>query len=217
MTEEKMEDLYCPNAIGFLATEENLNDEKFTRYIKELYARFFQVTFKVFYFSDMQKRLAEEIFYNEIGRFKMIIATNIYDFSKEIEIYIRNADRENSNIHDLLMLNNYKIFNLYWSVGQDGILIKEMDRKNYEAKHLFLQKPELFGFTKEDVEKVNFSLYRLISNKILTKLLKQDFNLNISQPRNTFLFYEQIEYILCYEEYKEHLINLARKQKMFNL
>ena len=43
--EEKIKDLYCPNAIGFLATKENLEDEVFVEYIQKLIIDFFAVYF----------------------------------------------------------------------------------------------------------------------------------------------------------------------------
>ena len=46
--EAEIKDMYCPNSIGFLATEENLEDEDFMEYIKKLMERFPDVEFKGF-------------------------------------------------------------------------------------------------------------------------------------------------------------------------
>lgn len=42
---EKIKDIYCPNSIGFLATEENLNDQCFMNFIYNLKTRFPSVKF----------------------------------------------------------------------------------------------------------------------------------------------------------------------------
>src|SRR5574344_2699485 len=46
---EELRNMYKPNSIGFLATKENLEDEEFVRYLKELMERFPEVEFKGFY------------------------------------------------------------------------------------------------------------------------------------------------------------------------
>ena len=55
--EEKIKDIYCPNSIGFLATKENLEDEDFINYIKELMERFPDVEFKGFCFDKFNNNL----------------------------------------------------------------------------------------------------------------------------------------------------------------
>lgn len=87
---EKIKDLYCPNAIGFLATKENLDDKEFMNYIKELMVRFPGVTFKAFYFRKEQEILAKRIFETMLEKIKILIPENIYDVAKEVEIYICN-------------------------------------------------------------------------------------------------------------------------------
>jgi len=94
--EEKIKDMYCKDAIGFLATEENLNNKDFIKYINELYIMFPSVTFKAFYFNDNQKALTKNIFINTIDRFELIIPTSLYDISSNVEIYLFNAvNRDN--------------------------------------------------------------------------------------------------------------------------
>ena len=46
---EELKNMYKPNCVGFLATKENLEDEDFMGYIKELMIRFPNVEFKGFY------------------------------------------------------------------------------------------------------------------------------------------------------------------------
>ena len=54
---EELKNMYKPNSIGFLATKENLEDEEFVGYIKELMVRFPDVEFKGFCFTNKQKDL----------------------------------------------------------------------------------------------------------------------------------------------------------------
>ncbi len=86
--EERLKELYCKNAIGFLASNINSENEAFIDYIKELYSRFPQIVFKVFYFSDEQNKLIDTVFSNEIDRMAQVIPLDIYDMAKEIEIFL---------------------------------------------------------------------------------------------------------------------------------
>jgi hypothetical protein len=108
---EKVKDLYCKDAIGFLATEENMNDKDFVEYIKELYNRFPQVTFKTFYFSDNQKNLVEGIFLDQLDRLELFLPNNMYDIASSIEIFIEKwIDKGNSKLFWSLFKNCRNIY-----------------------------------------------------------------------------------------------------------
>ena len=49
---EELKNMYKPNCVGFLATKENLEDEDFMGYIKELMEKFPDVEFKGFYINS---------------------------------------------------------------------------------------------------------------------------------------------------------------------
>ena len=49
---EELKNMYKPNCVGFLATKENIEDEEFMGYIKELIERFPDVEFKGFCFNN---------------------------------------------------------------------------------------------------------------------------------------------------------------------
>lgn len=102
--EEKIKGLYTPNAIGFLATKENLENQDFVEYIKELVEIFSDITFKVFYFNEEQNKLIKSIFSNEIDRMVMIIPFDMYELAKEIEIFLTPI----KNIHDMTVKNIVK-------------------------------------------------------------------------------------------------------------
>ena len=101
--EEKVKDMYCPNSIGFLATDNNLNDEDFINYIKELYNKFTHITFKAFYFNENQKKLIERIFDTNLKLSKII---SINDILNSMEIYLCNG----SYTKDYLVFQKVKSF-----------------------------------------------------------------------------------------------------------
>ncbi|MGJ0329157.1 hypothetical protein NG755_05570 [Aliarcobacter cryaerophilus] len=181
--EEKIKDMYCPNAIGFLATEENLADEEFVGYIKELMVRFPDVEFKGFCFSDRQKESIELIFKNEIDRLKLLLPKNIYDIAYEVEIFIENW----------ISTSNRKLF---WSLFKNC--------KNIYATGFLL------SIFKQKINNDDRKLYNDIIKKIDNKYKIE--NLGNRGEFNFYdLIYFALEYkkfkYMKYEFNKEYLLN----------
>jgi hypothetical protein len=95
--EEKIKDMYCPNSIGFLATKENLEDEDFMNYIKELMVRFPDVEFKGFCFNNSFKNQIRQNI--EKSRLMIVLVENIENLLKESSVFIFNARTLSFNTH----------------------------------------------------------------------------------------------------------------------
>jgi hypothetical protein len=106
---EKIENLYEKGSIGFLAAEENLEDEEFVNYIKELMARFPEVRFKGFVFNEKQKTELEKIF--SVSICSCIVIKSVTHFLASLEVYIGalNMDLEWNLIKLCRRYSNYVI------------------------------------------------------------------------------------------------------------
>lgn len=94
---EELRNMYKPNSIGFLATKENLEDEEFMNYIKELRERFPDVEFKGFCFNNSFKsQIRQKI---EKTRLMIVLLENIGNLLKESSVFIFNARTLSSNTH----------------------------------------------------------------------------------------------------------------------
>jgi len=162
LDEEKIKDMYCKDAIGFLAVEENLNDKDFIEYIKELYIRFPQVTFKAFYFNDHCKSKIENIFKDELDRVRMIIPLDMSDISKYINIYILNDICKYERIIFNLIREYFYISAFYYTVLFKDISIQESIEIDKNSNHPLLESPEKFNFKRIDLENNNFSIYKIL-------------------------------------------------------
>lgn len=92
--ENKASEKYTKNVIGFLASEENLENENFVKFIKRLYNEFPQLSFKAFYFNEKQKITLLNIFTKERDRIKIIVPRNInIDIANEIEVFVGLDDK----------------------------------------------------------------------------------------------------------------------------
>lgn len=179
--EEKVKDLYCKDAIGFVATKDNLEDKDFVNYLKELYVRFPQVTFKAFYFNSKQKERIEKVFINEINRIILVMPHNTYDFAKEIEILLIPI----KNIHDVFVLNIVKysqniMLNIFKSepelLNTKLNKIAPIPRDN---KQLLILKG--MGISDENIEKNNYRfLLSLWSDFFIKNNIDYKFDSNIT-------------------------------------
>lgn len=103
INEEKIKDMYCPNSIGFLAVEENLNDTKFIEYLKVLCNKLPHVVLKVFYLNEQQYNLCRQIFINDMRIFFIQVKT-INDITQNVEIYFKGATKDSKDNQVFLSL-----------------------------------------------------------------------------------------------------------------
>ncbi|MEA1955650.1 MAG: 6-hydroxymethylpterin diphosphokinase MptE-like protein [Campylobacterota bacterium] len=201
---EKLKDLYCKDAIGFLAIEKNLYDKDFINYIKELYIRFPQVTFKAFYFNDVQKELVSKFFKDEVDRFNLITPINIYQIVNEIEIYFEIGTA--SEVIKLLMFNSKKILTLTYSSSLISKTLKDYSGEAF-SNHVLLRRPNLFSLNKEDLNKAKGNILKLQFNKVFENL---EDSISLEDNKNVYdlYYYDSIQYILQNKEYKQNIINI---------
>lgn len=129
--DEKIKDIYCPNCIGFLATEENLEDEEFVGYIKELMRRFPDVEFKGFCFSKKQILKIKNL---DIQIVHIISYTEII---KNISIFITPLylNNVNSLLIKLIITNSRILINYY----SKEFATKNIDTFNKELESDFMR------------------------------------------------------------------------------
>ena len=101
---ERLENLYEKNAIGFLATKENLEDEGFVNYIKELLVKFPQVKFKAFYFNSEQMQMLNSLFTSQ-SSFDRIKPRDIYELIGKTEVLVLPSQDEISTLSQFVVQN----------------------------------------------------------------------------------------------------------------
>jgi hypothetical protein len=199
---EKIKDMYCPNAIGFMATEENLRDRDFVNYIKELHIKFPQLIFKAFYFNNKQKELIENIFIHELNRFKFIKPLDIYTLASETEFYFESE--KTIEVLKTLILYSKKILALTYSTSLKTKNVIYYSGQAFENNVVFV-KPDLFGYTKNDIDKADGNVLKLQFNKALENL---DEPISLDDNKNVYdLYYsDTLDYSLKNRKFKEEMI-----------
>lgn len=133
---EELKNMYKPNSIGFLATKENLEDEEFMNYIKELVVRFPDVEFKGFYFNRNEKILLEEL------NIENFLISNITQITEKINLFIQTLKHINlvpflikQNIYYIWFINeaynsNLTVYN--YDSNKDPYNFKSFNYKDTE-------------------------------------------------------------------------------------
>lgn len=179
--EDKIKDMYCPNSIGFLATEENLADEEFVGYIKELMVRFPDVSFKALYFDVSSRNKIEQVI--GVDNLEVILLNDLEILLKVSFIFVFNAKTFESYNIPLWNFITSNCKNIHTFAYDHNWINKKIDidtinRFNY-----------LFKSTKYESQKLSESktLYELwFYDSIEYALNSQSFVINNFNFRNSF-------------------------------
>ena len=193
IVKEKIKDMYCPNSIGFLATEENLGDEDFVGYIKELISKYPDINIKSFCFNKKQKILANSIFGDKID---FSIIDNIMVLINNIEIFIFNT------LPSPFLRKIFMIIKYYCELIGVIQFSKEMDTHLLSSEtttHPALSNPKAYGLDKNELSKYNNNFYRLIYSKYFEKSYEDNMSLH------SLLNIESILYFINDRQFKKHM------------
>ncbi|MGD9554015.1 MAG: hypothetical protein AB7D96_03685 [Arcobacteraceae bacterium] len=210
--EDKIKDRYCPNAIGFLATKENLEDEVFMGYIKELMERFPDVLFKGFCFSKIESQLFENS-----NNFSFKIINNIAQLILEIEFFIWDLKNYlDLKIAKIILANGRNIYNVFNFKNPYFINLNETNLATYDRflknnNEIIISNSQLFGFTEEEISLYGHS-YTKLMYEALIKREDNTYILDISQDALEFLQFEQIKLALKYKKFKKKYIEIHKKR-----
>ncbi|MCK9224212.1 MAG: hypothetical protein M0Q02_03955, partial [Candidatus Muirbacterium halophilum] len=186
---EKIKDMYYPNAIGFLATEENLEDVEFMGYIKGLMVRFPEVEFKGFCFDENVKRE-----FLGLDNIKFITIRNVKDIFQKVEIFISNHMLTGKYLEVFLKLvyTSEAIYTTAFDIKRKFVNIDTYDNTN----HVIIENYKLFGYSKEEVEIMNFNIVKVSIYSIFKELGQEQFidfsTLNLFD----FFHFQVIDFIL---------------------
>jgi len=173
---EKIKEMYCPNSIGFLGTEENLQNVVFMNYIREIKIRFPLVEIKCFYINSKQKKLLDIVLSNfdfKVTTFKL---SNIYDLAKETEIIICNetSSIDKKVLNTTIAINCINILVIYIYLPHAKLSLSDYDNILINTNHPIISCPDKFNLNKHDIKKFNSSVTQIFKNKF--NLENENFN-----------------------------------------
>ncbi len=194
LDEKRLQNTTPKDDIGFLATEDNLEDIEFIKFMFILFEKNYSIRYKAFYFNEEQKELTSTIFEEYIHQIDFIIPTNIYDIVENISTYIYSyinyKKTKTSNYHKIWqILNETKsnLFKLHLYDEINDILTYHNNIILFDTCNLIFNNSILFDFL------IGYNQYnRIIFNHSLKQPINKD------RLKNTYLK-NSISFLLTYE------------------
>jgi hypothetical protein len=159
---DEMKNMYYPNAIGFLATKENLEDEEFVGYIKELMVRFPEVEFKGFCFDNRVHLFDSSI--------KPIKVNDIRQLAQHVTILLTNP---NTIMERTLIQSYFKNTFAILTYNKININMKIKNIINENLIALYKNNLDIFRLTSKDIQK--YPNHILLASLVLSKSLNNEF------------------------------------------
>ena len=206
---EELKNIYKPNCIGFLAIEENLEDEEFLKYVKELMIRFPNVEFVGFCFNKNIKicnSINKKIKLFEISSINEIILKTeifIWDLKGKTDLVVAKYLLEFSN--SIFNIFNFK--NPYF-INLQNKSLKEYDKFYSNRGEIIITNPKKFGFSDDEIMNSNKSYTKLMYESLLNRSSKDNFIIDLEQDALEFLQFKQIELTLQNKQFKEDFIKI---------
>ncbi|MBN2782735.1 MAG: motility associated factor glycosyltransferase family protein [Campylobacterales bacterium] len=214
---QKIKNLYTKDCVGFLAYEDNLRDEDFTKYIKELHRRYPHIKFKAFYFNDYQKEMLEDKFKNQLDRIELVIPKDLYHLVKEIEVYVWSTltySSVDAKIARLIVANSENVLPNYNFFTGDFYIPQYFTVKDFDMKlknhQLFKEK---WRFTDEEFEKYGDSYTKLMYQTALDKIPSLNYTIDSNMNALEFLCFKNIDIALKFPEYKSIFYHRNKNEK----
>lgn len=201
---EKIKDLYCPNVIGFLATEENLEDEVFVEYIGELNSKFPFVNLKIFYFKNKIKELCQNRL--KLTNIQYISPLNSLDIINEVEIYIKY--KEDSTFGSIVLSHCPNIYLINFLKNMHYEFLGEYNNNTNQKTSLQMQNFRAFGYDEDDLKEAAYNIYRMNFAKVLRKIDDPCFVIHDEKNMHELLHIDSIVYALKYPEFKHRFFEL---------
>lgn len=197
---------FTPKSIGFLATQENLEDSDFMEYIQELRQHFKDIAICGFCFNEVQAKQARSVVNN--SAIEIHVVKEMLAMLQRISIYLFNSKYPKSMLE------------LYWHVIYDfeniayvryDAKVRDVDIATQDAKSkrsVFLQASEYFSLKVEGE-----SLYKTIYDPILKELGEEP--LDVHQSLYEFEYFQKVRLLLENQKVVRYLKNLDRKYKSY--
>jgi len=202
--EEKMKGLYSKKTIGFLATKNNLEDEKFVEVVKKI-ATLYKGNVKALYLDSISEERISQIF--EGFPVSSHLVKSIYDIASHISVYLQNLKDNVPYLAPIFERYSNQVYCLVFNSTNGDSTVASFNQQYKASGHPILTDPEYFGISANDITKNDSKLFQILENQIfeplpleIDKMLYKD-----------YLFEHKLKYLIENDRYREYFIQYARK------
>jgi len=197
---------FTPKSIGFLVTQDNLEDSDFMEYIQELRQHFKDITICGFCFNEVQAKQARSSVNN--SAIEIHVVKEMLAMLQHISIYIFNSKYPKSML-ELYWHVIYNFKNIAYIRYDAKVLDMDIATKDAKSKRsVFLQASQYFSLKVEDE-----SLYKTIYNPILKELGEEP--LDVHQSLYEFEYFQKVRLLLENQKVVWYLKDLDHKYKSY--
>lgn len=199
LDENRLQNTNPENNIGFLATEDNLEDKEFIKLMTILFEKDYELRYKAFYFNEKQKNLVLNLFEKYLDKIDFIIPSTIYKIVENISIYI----------YSFVSYKNPKSlnYNKFWkSLNQTKKTLLVNLKNDIKDKNKFYYNLDLIYNSKIALE--NPQLLKVLENHPDYNKFNFINSLNLSSSNNYSDYSKNsIGFLIDYDNLKNGLIN----------
>ena len=208
--EEKIKNSYCQGVIGFLAVEENLEDQEFMNYIQELIVRFPKAKVKAFYFNEEEHKLLKSKCDFFVVNINILQLNSINFLCSEIEMYVH---KHKSTFKDLVPFLRQKtfIYAYYFFQEYKTKTLKDADQEFLKREIDYVKFPQNYGLPVKGFQEVGCSNYQYVFHHFMAKSGRPGFVLDLSINQYEFVHFTTLEYIFNSDRFKSEYLKFLKK------
>lgn len=218
VNKEKIKDLDSEDAIGFLAIEENLNDNKFINYIKKLQKEYPHVIFKAFVFNKNNNDKIIHLFKNSL---QIILVDSIMELMHHSKIFISNTFvfKPSSNLE--LKISNF----MFRHASNNLALRTSLDIENLSArkwsKQQMVNHNKYIKYLKDKniiVSDISDNFYEIIFDSLIVKTgLDKNFKFSLDDSTLYAMLEIPLKYALESDDFFKSYIKVVSAMNQFNI
>ena len=205
ITHTEINNKYQKNVVCFYGSDENLDDIHLIQYIFSLLQRYPEITLQVICYENNKN--IYDIFSSHRDRIRCITPTSLETLANFGGVYIstrKNNKIDNDIFHLLTMYSKiamvYYVHDLINLQIGDGVV----------PNHPLILYPEYFGYSKEDIDRVDSNIYKLLFEEVSPNMKSTD---SLYE-----LIYDKVMYkLLQDEQFKNKYVNYSQLEEKYSI
>ena len=207
---KEIQNMYCPKSIGFLATKENLENEEFVEYIKQIMKDFPVYKFKAFFINKSDLDLIQQ--YLNLELLEIIELKEFSTILINSEVYLSNNSRTNIDSKILNYFRNFRgnVLAIGLNLNFKNLSVKEFEKQYPNFFDLFFNNLNYFGFNEINTKELS---YHTFFYNVIKKMFNVDLEISLEEYFHISAVYWPLIISDKNKNFKKFLIDFFVKNK----
>ncbi|MFY4808205.1 hypothetical protein ACOTVK_06555 [Aliarcobacter butzleri] len=207
---KEIQNMYCPKSIGFLATKENLENEEFVEYIKQIMKDFPVYKFKAFFINKSDIDLIQQ--YLNLELLEIIELKEFSTILINSEIYLSHSSRTNIDSKILNYFRNFRgnVLAIGLNLNFKNLSVREFEKQYPNFFDLFFNNLNYFGFNEINTKELSFHTFFY---NVIKKMFNVDLEISLEEYFHISAVYWPLIISDKNKNFKKFLIDFFVKNK----